>query len=120
MGKHDKFFTAMHRAHDATNHLLLAAWTDDAHAQNWHHARAIERLTAAADALGYDLVKRQPEAPVEPALSETDAAVRDVLRATADAGYMRAADYVALDQEPPAVTGQSGFDGRDITMRDKQ
>lgn len=120
MGKQDTLFTAHHRVHDAANHLLLAAWADDAHGQNWHHNYAIERLTAAADALGYDMIKRQPAAPATPeapALSETDAAVRDVLRATADAGYMRAADYVALNQEPPAVTGQPGFDGRDITMR---
>jgi len=119
MSKHGTtIFTAHYRAQDAASHLLLAAWAKDVHGQNWHHTYAIERLTAAADVLGYDLVKRQPEAPVEPALSETDAAVRDLLRATADAGYMRAADYVAINEDPPAVTDQPGFDGRDITMRD--
>lgn len=117
MGKQDTLFTAYHRVRDAADHLLLAAWTNDGHGQNWHHNYAIERLTAAAGVLGYDMIKRQPVTPEAPAVSETDAAVRDVLRATADAGYMRAADYVALNQEPPAVTGQPGFDGRDITMR---
>ena len=118
MNKHGTtIFTAHHCAQDAASYLLLAAWANDCHGQNWHRTYAIERLTAAADALGYDMIKRQPAAPAKPAM--TDAAVRDLLRATADAGYMRAADYVALNQEPPAVTGQPGFDGRDITMRDK-
>lgn len=119
MSKHGTtIFTAHHRAQDAASHLLLAAWAKDAHGQNWHRTYAIEHLTRAADVLGYDMIKRQPAAPAEPVLSETDSAVRDLLRATADAGYMRAADYVALNQEPPAVTDEPGFAGRDITMRD--
>lgn len=120
MGKHGTtIFTAHHRAQDAASHLLLAAWANDCHGQNWHRTYAIERLTAAADVLGYDLVKCQPEVPAEPAMTGIDAAVRDLLRATADAGYMRAADYVNANEDPPAVTDEPGFDGRDITMRDK-
>lgn len=114
MGKH---LIASFHAREAVCCLSVAERISDEFTMHTYRAFAIEHLISAANALGYDLVKRQPEAPVEPVLSETDAAVRDVLRATADAGYMRAADYVALNQEPPAVTGQPGFDGRDITMR---
>lgn len=112
------YFTACIRSQDAINRLLLAAWTNDDCDKKWHINEAILHLISAADALGYDMIKRQPAAPAEPAMTGTDAAVRDVLRATADAGYMRAADYVVLNEDPPAVTGQPGFDGRDITMRD--
>lgn len=110
--------TASFHAREAADCLSVAERTIDEFTMHTYRAFAIEHLTRAAGALGYDMIKRQPAAPAEPAMTETDAAVRDVLRATADAGYMRAANYVALNQEPLAVTSQPGFDGRDIMMRD--
>lgn len=118
MNKHS---IASFHAREAADCLSVAEQVSDEFTMHSCRASAIEHLTRAVDALGYDMIKRQPEAPEAPeapAVSGTDAAVRDVLRATADAGYMRAADYVALNQEPPAVTGQPGFDGRDITVQD--
>lgn len=115
----NKYSISSFHAREAADCLSVAEWISDDFTMHSYRASAIERLTAAADALGYDMIKRQrPAAPEAPALSETDAAVRDVLRATADAGYIRAADYVTLDQKPPAVTGQPGFDGRNITNQD--
>lgn len=115
MGKHS---TASFHARQAADCLSVAERISDEFTMHSYRAFAIAHLISAANEIGYDMIKRQPAAPAEPVLSETDSAVRDLLRATADAGYMRAADYVALNQEPPAVTGQPGFDGRDITMRD--
>jgi hypothetical protein len=113
-----KYSTASFHAREAADCLSVAERISDEFTMHSYRAFAIEHLTLTADALGYDMIKRQPAAPAEPAMTETDAAVRDLLRATADAGYMRAADYVALNQEPPAVTGQPGFDGRNITNQD--
>lgn len=116
----DKHSIASFHARKAADCLSVAERISDDFTMHSYRAFAIASLISAADALGYDMIKRQPPAALrDTEVSETDAAIRDVLRATADAGYMRAADYVALNQEPPAVTEQPGFDGRDITMRDK-
>jgi len=56
---------SMHKLRSAYEHMMIAYYSSDNNATDWHFKTALDLFCAAAEVLGFDLVPRQPApAPV--------------------------------------------------------